>query len=128
MNLGKLTIPVSLVCALLAGCASADTPAPAAAVTDGAAAGPDKAFLEDNPERLKAFTCQALDEAMASNYRLACFLETSANKFDKAVGDQSAGKFKAQHAEYKSRCNGAPAKLKEAKSHNRARCKSLPGA
>ena len=125
MNAGRLTISVALACAFLWGCASAETPAPALAAPSGS----DKAFLEDNPEKLKAFSCEALDDAMASNYNLACLWETSANAFDKAVANQSVTKFRAQQKEYKSRCKEEPAKLAEAKrSRSHRRCTSLPNA
>lgn len=129
MNAGRLTISVVLTCAFLWGCASADTPAPepAAALPPPSAA--EKAFLEDNPARLKTFTCPTLDDAMASNYGLACVLETSASAVDKTIGEQAVLKFKAQQKEYKSRCKEAPAKLVEAKkSRGNRGCKSLPGA
>ncbi len=129
MKAGRLTITISvaLACAYLAGCASAETPAPAPAVTQAGASGPDKAFLEDNPEKLKAFSCEALDDAMASNYNLAAIWEKQANPMDRAIADFSAKKFKVQQKEYKSRCKGEPAKLAAAKRWH-PHCKLLPNA
>lgn len=127
MNASKLTISIVLACAYLGGCASADTPAPAPDATVAAPSGQDKAFLEENPEKLKAFSCETLDDAMARNYGLACTMELAQNAIDKAIGDQSVRQFKAQHKEYKSRCKGKPAKLAEAKRGRSGRpCKSLP--
>jgi hypothetical protein len=129
MKACKLTISVALACAYLGGSASAETPAPASALTQAAPSGSGKAFLEDDPEKLKAFSCEALGNAMASNYGLACFLESSERAFDKIVGAASGRKFKVQQKEYKSRCKGEPAKLTEAKrSLIRKPCKSLPSA
>jgi hypothetical protein len=127
MKAGKLSISVALACAYLGGSASAETPAPA--FTQAAPSGSGKAFLEDDPEKLKAFSCEALGNAMASNYGLACFLESSERAFDKLLGAISGRKFKVQQKEYKSRCKGEPAKLAEAKrSLIRKPCKSLPSA
>lgn len=125
---GRLTISIALACVCLGG-AFAELPAPAPAAKQAAAAGSDKAFLEENPQKLKAFSCGTLDEFMATNYRLGCLLEMSPNGIDNAIGREAARKFKAQRKEYKSRCKGEPAKLAEAKkSRGLTPCRSMPNA
>ena len=127
MNMGRLSISFVLACSFLGSLASAVTTALTPVAAQAAPSDPNKAFLEDNPTKLKTFSCQALDEAMAMNYNLACLMETTGNAIDNAVGNQAAQKFKVQQKEYKSRCKGKPAKLAEAKrSRSHRRCKSLP--
>ncbi len=127
MNASKLIVSIVLACAYLGGCTSSDTPAVSAAAPASLPSEPDKAHLEDNPERLKAFSCEKLDEAMSMNYTLACLWETTGNPTDQAIADFSAQKFKVQQKEYKSRCKAKPAKLAEAKRNRSHRaCKLLP--
>jgi hypothetical protein len=121
MKTGIRTLSMALACALLWGCASADTPPPAPA----AAANPHPAS-EATIDQFPGMACEQLDGVMEALYLTAADFDNELKKdpeaYKKTTKKSAAPaispittKFKVAEKEYKSRCKGAATQYAAAK-------------
>jgi hypothetical protein len=123
MNTGRIAISAALACALFG------VLFPVASALGETSSPMPKAAQEEYRTKLKAYSCDALDEAMSKSYVVACLGDIMRDPRDKMVAGFGAVQFKLEQKEYKSRCKEEPAKLKaQKKSNGNKTCTMVPSA
>jgi hypothetical protein len=119
-----------MACVFLWSFASAETPARTQNRPPAGSSATNPA-MEDNPAKLKAFSCADLDRAMAVNYTMTATLTTvdmlTPSPNSKLIADPVIKCFNAERKEFKSRCKGPAMALDAAKKLQRNN-KYLPNA